>query len=107
MKQRIKNWLLSELLCAQVVEDIITQDKQKNIYIGGEKITQQELKVIQEEIKFVKETRLWSIINETIKADAQRKMFVSAKTTDDLFAGKMMLYNLDLINKCISVLTNS
>ena len=104
MIKRLRNFLLSELLCALVEDDIISKDRQGNIFLGQEKLTESEIRAIGQEIKFLKETRVWNIINETIKRDAMDKMFKNAKTTDDMFAGKMMLYNLDLTNKIINIL---
>jgi hypothetical protein len=99
LKNAIKNWLFKHYLNAVVAEDIVTQDKFGNIYLGNIKLTAQEIKNIKEEIKFIETTRIWRIYIESLKEQAQKSIFDKAQTMDDLFAGKMMLYNLDIMLK--------
>ena len=99
MKNWIKNWLLRHYLNAVTAEDVITQDKYGNIYLGLIKITTQEKENILQEINFIEKTRIWKIYIESLKDEAQKRIFVHSKTPDDLFAGKMMLYSLDVMLK--------
>ena len=98
-KNAIRNWLLRHLLNAVLPEDVVTTDKRGAVYLNGSILSEQEKKNILEEIKFIETTRIWKIYTESLKEQAQRRIFDNAKTIDDIFAGKMMLYNIDVILK--------
>lgn len=66
------------------------------ITIGTEKMTKIEVKNLKEEIKFYKQTRLYKILQETLKSQAQDMMFKKSKSYDDMQGGKYMLLNLDV-----------
>jgi predicted metallopeptidase len=99
IKNIIKNWLLKNLLNAVVVDDVITKDKLGNIYLGEDKLTDQEKINIYQEVEFIEKTRIWKVYTESLKQQAEERIFNHSKTLDDMFAGKMMLYNLDVILK--------
>ena len=99
MKNAIRNWLLRHYLNAVTVEDVITQDKRGGVYLNGALLSEQEVKNLLEEVKYIENTRMWRIYIESLKEQAQKRIFENAKTLDDLFAGKMMLYNLDVLIK--------
>ena len=104
---RIKNWLLKNLLNAIVIEDIITYDKVGQIYINRVLITDAELNSIAEEIKFLKSTRFWALMNSTLADEAKLRLFNHSKTIEDMHFGKAMLYNLDIMSKAIKILEDT
>jgi hypothetical protein len=66
------------------------------ITIGTEKMTKNEIKNLKEEVIFYKRTRLYKILQETLKSQAQDMMFKKSKSYDDMQGGKYMLLNLDV-----------
>lgn len=109
MKKRVINWLLRKYLCAVIAEDVITiaKDKQGNVthlFLNGELVTENEAKSLKEEVRFLKNTRLWSIFQNTLANQARKTMFELSKDYDDMRNGKMMLYNLDVQKNILSAI---
>lgn len=66
MIEYIKSKLLRYVVRVVVPENVV-HDVKGVLYLGKEKVTMQELRSIQAEIKALDNMRIWSIINESIK----------------------------------------
>ena len=77
------------------LEDIVRTDKGA-VFIGKNRITEQEKLNLISEAKLIKSTRLWHLLTQTLKYDAQERMFKNSKDYQDLLNGKMMLYNISI-----------
>lgn len=87
------------LLYAVKETDIIASDKNGLIYVNGTRISPEALAKLQSEVKFFKDTDLFRVLFGTPKEHAMRIMFEQSKSWDDMVAGKMLLYALDLQQK--------
>lgn len=104
MKQQVINWLLKYLLCSIDVNQVITQNKVGLLMVNNEQLSNSEISNLQSEIKFLKTTRIWKILTETLKDQARQVMFERATTFDDMKNGKMMLYNIDVQEKIVEII---
>lgn len=98
--------LLSPLLNAPTPDLVwnTTYNQRSQTYIstlGGKKLTQNQSSQLQKEAEFISKTELFSVMCETLKVDAHRRMFETSQNLEDIFAGKMLLYALDIIEKVI------
>jgi hypothetical protein len=80
-------------------EDIITTDKLNVVYIGGQRVSQEEMKILIEEVKWLEKSKIWRIFTETVRWEAQQTMFEKSKDWNDMLTGKTMLYNLSLLER--------
>ncbi len=103
-KQRIINYLLKHLLNAIVLEDVVTENTAKQLMIGGIVQKPDEVKALKAEAKMILDTRVWSLLENTLKAQAQNKIFIKSLNFSDTAAGKLMLYNLDVQKKILYLL---
>jgi len=101
---RIRNWCLKGLLNAVVLEDVATIGNGNKLFIQGQEITPDEAQTLLAEVQFIKETRFWKICQYTLKENAHKRMFRYAKSYEDMWAGKLLLYNLDIQNKLINII---
>ncbi len=97
-KRKISNWLLRHILNAIVLDDVIVEHK-GIVYIGGKKLSQDQVKMVCEEVRMITETWVWRILNETIKQQAQEMMFNKSEKYEDIYYSKAVLYVLDLWDK--------
>ncbi len=90
---------LSESLASINPDNIIDIDllSQGILKIAGEQITEEELKNLREEAVYLKNCRIWTLLVDTIKTEAQKTMFYKSQNFEDMRTGKMMLYNLRLL----------
>lgn len=85
----------------------ITQGQNAGKYackVGGKRITPVQLKNLQDEVKMLEQTMLWKLFTETLRHEAQLRMFTNAKTTEDMFWGKAILHAIGIfetVNKAI------
>jgi hypothetical protein len=78
---------------------VLRIDKQGRVYLGEHLMSKQEIKSLQEEIKFIEKSQFWNIIMNSLPEQAKRIMFEKSETFDDMKTGKAMLRNLDIIDK--------
>lgn len=87
------------------VSDVIKENKAaKQIYLGGNLVTEKELAELREEANYITRTKLWSIMTNTLADVARTKMFEEAENFDDMMWGKAILYAVDIQEKILKLL---
>jgi len=108
LKKKLINYLTSHLLSVIEEKYIITQVTLENgrgyYLLNGKKIDVAYLGKLKQEASILKETELWKIFDNTLRSHAHKMMFVKSETFDDVMAGKLMLYNLDIQKKIVDTL---
>lgn len=99
-KTSLKAWEWSVVDPTQVL--VVGQDRKMTL--GGEVITEIELKNLKAEVKALKNFRVWRIFQETIKQKAIEMGFVKADNWEQTMSGKMMLHNLGILRSVVEVL---
>ena len=64
--------------------------------VGGKPINQIQAKNLQDEVKMLEQTELWKLFTETLKHEAEMRMFTRSKTTEDMFWGKAILHAISI-----------
>lgn len=78
-------------------EDILRQGTDGTWFVQGKAITENEKQQLVAEAQHLLNTKLWKVFRADVQYQANRKMFIESKTIDDLVAGKLCLYLLDII----------
>lgn len=103
MRKIIYSWLLKNYLCALTSDLVIGEEKTLNgstrLLLGGKPVDAGMAKILKEEAFALGHMEIWKIMQATINNEAHRKICLQARGWEDSFAGKTMLYNLDLIEK--------
>ena len=108
MNRRLANWLINKVLPHLLIvpepSQLITYDKNtKKVFIGGQEANETELRNLKEEARYLDKTRLWQLFVNQIAEQSRQKMFEKSNNYDDMFAGKMMLYNLSVLQQIIDI----
>lgn len=77
--------------------------KMGTMYLGGRKVSDDEATQLTQEAYFIRHSKLWAVMQSTLRKDAETRMFNKALSFDDMWAGKMMMYNLSVQNKILLV----
>lgn len=93
-EESYKNELLKEFFCAVVPEDVITQDKAGQLYLGGKVASPREVEVLQKEVDFLERSQIWKLLTNSLIDQAHMTMFNNSQSFEDMRSGKMMLYNI-------------
>lgn len=96
LKNLLLSWLTRTLLPTTRVGTTLTLDKQLHLYENGTKLSQQELLLLQQEVKFLEQSKLWAYLNSNPEKICQDLIFVKSQTLTDLTIGKTILYTLDI-----------
>jgi hypothetical protein len=95
MIRKILNYILKNKLKALTEKDLINwanaDDNKRKIYI--------------EQAKEISKLKLYKDIMKHLKASSQEMMFTKSKSWEDMYFGKAMLYNIDLIEQFIETLS--
>lgn len=75
---------------------VVTLDvKTGAVFIGGKRADIARLSNLKAEAELLEKMDLWNILNQTVKELANKAMFVSGDSLDDLKKGRSVLYTLD------------
>ena len=74
---------------------------------GGKRISPVQVKNLQDEVKMLEQTQLWKLFTETLKHEAEMRMFTNAKTTEDLFWGKAILHAIGILKSICTSIRNA
>jgi hypothetical protein len=102
--RKIKVILLNltlKYLFPSVMENSVLKEVGGVMYVGGEKMTDHDIANLTSECLFLKESRLWDVFMNTVKSQAREVMFERSKSFDDMLSGKLMLYNLDVLDSIV------
>ncbi len=103
MRQKIRNWLLSNIVKVILPQDVI-RDVKGILYLGTKPIAPEELKSLISEAKALEKMRIWSILNETIKQLAYEKGWKNSQTMEELNTAKTEFYILEVQESIIKVI---
>lgn len=102
--EQLKNWLTKNLFCTVDPKQVLKQGKNGIFLIDDEIVSKEEMRSLQSEAKFLQHTRLWQILTETIKDQAEKVMFEKSTSFEDMRTGKMMLYNINLQKQIVNII---
>jgi hypothetical protein len=103
MKQWITNKLLSYLFNALTPDNVVKEVNGK-LYLVNRPLTEQERQVLKAEVMYLESTWLFKILTDTVKWQANQRMYEQSKSYDDMFFGKAILYAVDVQQKIINLL---
>ncbi len=96
---------LNDLLSNVDLKSIVKLDKTHGImYIGDERADPARLQNLKQEADALVQFDIWKLLMETPKELAQRQIFVSSESLDDLKKGKSILYTLSVQKNLIDTL---
>ncbi len=104
----------SKLLEIKPESVLLYSPKYRLLYLNGQQLSDVEAHSLQEEVKFVEKTRIWDIIQNTLKQRIIDIMSENAKALDTVFddekvgremrLGKSMLHCLEIENSILGVI---
>ena len=103
IRQVIINYALKDLLCSVQASEVL-EARDNKLYLGKQPLSNEQLNTLVSEARFLESSRIWSILQETLKARANEVIFNKSTTFDDVMSGKLMLYNLREIEKIVNTI---
>lgn len=96
-KNILRDFVFRHLFNGVSEKDFLVFDKNKNLFlIDGKKVSNSTLKIIKEQAKYIKNSVTFDLLLKEMKSVSHLRMFEKSETPNDLLAGKMMLYNIEV-----------
>lgn len=106
MKKRLLNFLLKHLFNAITEDDVLKYHKKNGkFYLGKNEVGGNRIISFRSQAITIKESTVWELLLKDMKLIANKKMYESSTTIDDVVFGKAMLYTLDVLDKKIDSLS--
>lgn len=99
--QKTLNKAVARLFCYVTKDDILTISGTRVFYKNNE-LTEGEVKALCEEAMYFSKTHLFKMLQEEMKYQATKKMYLESQTIHDLTWGKLLLYTSDILKSKIN-----
>lgn len=100
MKRWFINFITRNLFNTLTEDDIIKYDSsKKHFVVNGQAVPDSEAREIVNGASIVQQTLVWKLLVSEMKVLANKKMYFHSKNEDDILAGKMMLYTIDIMER--------
>lgn len=76
------------------------------IQLNGRRAEDNEALALKKEVEMIEQTRVWKVFTETLRYQAQRRMFVEAVTPEDMNWGKAVLHAIGVFENIVSTCKN-
>jgi hypothetical protein len=77
----------------------------KNIYIGNQKLNDAQVKELTNGARTLIRMEVWNVMMNQLKIAARRKMYEKSTSYNDMYFGKAMLYNIDVMEEKVRKLS--
>lgn len=85
--------------------DDILKEKDGQWFYEGRAMNEASKKLLISQAEVLTGWQLWKILQDDIRYQANKRMFLDSKTENDLIAGKITLWTLDVINTRLKKMT--
>lgn len=76
------------------------------IQLNGKRAEDNEALALKKEVEMIEQTRAWKVFTETLRYQAQRRMFIEAVTPEDMNWGKAVLHAIGVFENIVSTCKN-
>lgn len=104
IKRNILNYILSHLYNTVTEEEALTSEAGK-LWNKGLPLSEEEKWLIVSDASKLQTLHIWPLLLDSLKWEANKKMYISSTCDDDIVAGKWMLYTLDVLEKKVNNLS--
>ena len=100
LKIKIFNYLMRSMFNAITEKDVL-RIKGKKIVIGDRVLADAEVRGLKGEAADMETIPLWNYLKKDMKHIANKKMYRESQTVDDMIAGKMILFTIEVMERKI------
>lgn len=74
------------------------------LLLGNEVLSEKEVAILQDEIRVLKNFRIWGVMQDTVRQKAIEQGFYNSANWEQTLSGKMMVYNLDILRTLLATI---
>ena len=105
LQRRLINFLLKDVFNTISHEDLLKITGTNVWTHKGVPLTPAEITQLREEATFFQNSRLWEILENELRYHAQKTMYEKSQTPQDIVAGKLLLYLVDVVKTKLHEMT--
>lgn len=83
---------------------IIIRNGSGNLIVDGRVLTKEEVENLKSEVNILERLEIWKQLQATIVSQGQKIIFDNSTKWEDVLTGKLMLYNLNVMNDIIQLI---
>lgn len=106
LRRKLVRFIVKDLFNLVDGEDILRVDTRGGIIFRGQVLPKEEVEAIKRDAAHFRDSFLWKALTNEVKYIANKRMFEKSQTLDDILAGKLLLYILDVLENKIKQLSN-
>ena len=102
LQKKFINWLVKDLFNSITKDDIlqIVQTGTKKVMLyRGKRLDEATILKLKDEAERLVNSTLWKCLSDEVKYVSNLRMFEKSQTTDDILAGKLALYILEVFER--------
>lgn len=104
LQKRFINWLIKDLYNTIDKDDILRVEKGV-VYYKGKALDKDGIQILRENAETFKNSKIWRLLRNQVKYEANKKMFNESRVPADILFGKATLYALAIIEDKIKELS--
>ncbi len=93
---RLLNYALRHLFPVFKMDKVMTASKSGHLFLNGELVTEKRKDSLKAQVRMVRNTEIWEILENSLKHQAQKLAFDDSKELQDLLNAKMILYTISV-----------
>ena len=106
LQKQLSNFLAKHLYNCITEDDILQVYSRNKVIYKGRNLPPDQISKISDNARMFKNSLLWGAISDEVKQKLNYRMYVGGKSDEDLLAGKIGLYILEIIERKIQELSN-
>jgi hypothetical protein len=103
LRRKLINFLAKHLFKTITAEDFI-REKKGRLYINGKMLNAESEIILRDEAGRVQNSTLWKMIKLEAEYHALDKVLRKSESIDDVVAGKLMIYIIDIMDSRMNTL---
>ena len=105
LQKHLVKFILSDVFNTISEDDLLNINKSVWMH-NNRTLDITEIKNLIQEAQLMEKLKLWRIIKDELKHQAQQRIILKSQTEGDLIAGKMMLYIIELLENRVKYISN-
>ena len=106
LQQKLIKFLVNHLYYALTEEDILQIKARGVIMYKGRTLNNEEKEKLVKDARQFKNSVIWKMLKDEVVYESQKRMFRKSESINDIYAGKLMLHSIDVLDKSIEKISN-
>lgn len=105
LQKKFINYIVKDLFNGLTEKDILVQTEDNGIMFKGKKLDNSDVASLYRDAENIKKSTMWKLLTNDAKYQANKRMFEKSNSVEDMMAGKLMLYSIEILDNTLRKLS--